>query len=84
MWRNRTMVHFVDWLRHHNSKIPEQQRRTHSVGFYGMDVYSLHSSAEAVIQYLKQHDPEAAKKAEARYHCFDRRVSLLEFQNLKF
>ena len=42
------------------------------VGFYGLDVSFLHASAQAVIQYLKEMDPQAAKVAEARYRCFDR------------
>ncbi|KAG2436740.1 hypothetical protein HXX76_006264 [Chlamydomonas incerta] len=41
-------------------------------GFYGMDVYSLHASAEAVLRYLREIDPQAARVVEARYRCFDR------------
>jgi erythromycin esterase-like protein len=41
------------------------------VGFYGLDVYSLHASMEAVVEYLDCVDPEAAQRARVRYACFD-------------
>jgi len=34
-------------------------------------LYSMHSSLHAVIDYLQQVDPEAAKRAKKRYSCFD-------------
>ncbi len=68
MWRNRDVVELVRWLRAHNEGLPETER----VGFYGMDLYSLYSSIEAVIAYLDQVDPEAAERARERYACFDR------------
>ena len=41
------------------------------MGFYGLDLYSLHASMEAVLAYLDKVDPEAAGRARARYACFD-------------
>jgi erythromycin esterase-like protein len=41
------------------------------VGFYGLDLYSLRASIEAVLAYLAKVDPEAARRARARYGCFD-------------
>lgn len=38
----------------------------------GMDLYSLHSSAKRVLDFLQGVDAEAAQRAAARYHCFDR------------
>ena len=38
---------------------------------YGLDLYSLHTSIGAVLDYLERIDPEAAKRARARYACFD-------------
>jgi erythromycin esterase-like protein len=68
MWRNTDVVDFVDWQRAHNdSQLPE--RRT---GFYGLDLYSLHASMQAVLEYLAKVDPEAARQARERYGCFDR------------
>jgi len=40
-------------------------------GFYGMDLYSLYGSIEAVLQYLDRVDPAAAKRARGRYGCFE-------------
>src|SRR5207244_1187371 len=40
-------------------------------GFYGLDLYSMHRSREEVVRYLTKVDPEAARRALARYSCFD-------------
>ena len=40
-------------------------------GFYGLDVYSLYESLEAVIDYLDDVDPEAATDAREAYRCFE-------------
>jgi erythromycin esterase-like protein len=68
MWRNLDVLTFVEWLRGHNLRLPEGGRQA---GFYGLDLYSLHASIEAVIAYLEKMDPEAAKRARYRYSCFD-------------
>ena len=68
MWRNADVLDFVGWLRAHND---ERARTATRVGFYGLDVYSLHASIEAVLRYLRIVDPEAARRAEERYACFD-------------
>ncbi len=67
MWRNGDVVDFVSWLRAHNNALRAQER----VGFYGLDLYSLHASAAAVIDYLQRVDPAAADRARRRYGCFD-------------
>jgi hypothetical protein len=41
------------------------------VGFYGLDLYSLHASIRAVLNYLEKVDPEGAPGARYRYACFD-------------
>jgi erythromycin esterase-like protein len=68
MWRNTDVVEFVEWLRHWNDLLPLDRPKT---GFYGLDLYSLHTSMAAVIEYLEVIDPEAAERARARYMCFD-------------
>jgi erythromycin esterase-like protein len=68
MWRNLDVVEFVEWLHAHNDALPADAPR---VGFYGLDLYSLHASMEAVVRYLEKVDPDAAKRARARYACFD-------------
>eukprot|EP00887_Chlorella_sp_A99_P007234 scaffold2.g7234.t1 len=72
MWRNTVMLDFVRDLREHNDAIPPDGRERAGVGFYGMDLYSLHASAHKVVDYLCQVDPEAASRAAKRYQCFDR------------
>src|SRR3981081_392202 len=68
MWRNTEVAQFVDWLREYNDSQPPEGRKT---GFYGLDLYSLHSSMDAVLRFLEAVDPAAAAKARERYSCFD-------------
>jgi erythromycin esterase-like protein len=68
MWRNTDVVEFVEWLRAHNNA---RSQSAGKAGFYGLDLYSLHASVKAVIQYLERIEPDAAKRARARYACFD-------------
>jgi erythromycin esterase-like protein len=67
MWRNRDVLEFVDWLRRHNDSVAPAGK----VGFYGLDLYSLHASVDAVVAYLDRTDPAAAGRARERYACFD-------------
>ena len=69
MWRNADVLDFVGWLREHNDSCAPGAPAT---GFYGLDLYSLHASLEAVMQYLRGVDTEAARRAAIRYGCFDR------------
>ena len=68
MWRNADVLDFVGWLRAHNESRPAETR----TGFYGLDLYSLRASMQAVLGYLEKVDPDAASRARARYGCFDR------------
>ncbi|HEX9573514.1 MAG TPA: erythromycin esterase family protein [Myxococcales bacterium] len=68
MWRNADVLDFVGWLREHNDRIGDPSAR---VGFYGLDLYSLHTSIAAVLDYLDKVDPEAVKRARYRYACFE-------------
>lgn len=68
MWRNTDVLNFVTWLRQHNDTLPDYAAK---VGFYGLDLYSMYASIEAVLNYLEQVDPEAAQQARHRYSCFD-------------
>jgi erythromycin esterase-like protein len=68
MWRNADVLDFVGWLRAHNDHAIGSAG---PVGFYGLDLYSLHASMDAVLSYLRTVDPEAARRAQSRYACFD-------------
>jgi erythromycin esterase-like protein len=67
MWRNTVVLEFIEWLRDHNSSRSPERR----AGFYGLDLYSLHASIAAVLDYLERVDPPAADRARRRYACFD-------------
>jgi erythromycin esterase-like protein len=67
MWRNTDVVRLVDALRAHN----EGRGRERPAGFYGLDLYSLHTSIDEVLRYLERVDPEAARRARYRYGCFE-------------
>lgn len=66
MWRNTEVLSFVRWLRDWNDRHPDRK-----VGVYGLDLYSLRTSVQAVIAYLDKIDRKAAERARARYGCFD-------------
>src|SRR5947209_2048406 len=66
MWRNTDIPDFIGWLRDFN----ETRELRSRVGFYGLDLYSLQSSIEAVISYLDRVDPAAAARARSHYGCF--------------
>ncbi|RZI43136.1 erythromycin esterase family protein [Herbaspirillum sp. HC18] len=68
MWRNTEILDLVNWLRRHNAQITDEYSK---VSFFGLDLYSLRNSMEAVVGYLAPLDPEAAAQARARYSCFD-------------
>src|SRR5919107_2726668 len=67
MWANTEVVRFTRWLRRHNAGRPEGDR----VGFYGLDVYSLWDSLRAVLDYLREHEPEHVEAAVRAFRCFE-------------
>lgn len=68
MWRNADVLDFVGWLRAYNDSLPPNAVKA---GFYGLDLYSLHASIHAVLNYLGKVDPEGARRAQQRYSCFE-------------
>jgi len=68
MWRNADVLDFIGWLREHNDEQAFDERKC---GFYGLDLYSLQASIEAVLGYLNKVDPEAARRARHHYSCFE-------------
>jgi protein-L-isoaspartate(D-aspartate) O-methyltransferase len=66
MWRNGEAANLLERLKTINEKIGDPNRRC---GFYGLDVYSLSASVEAVLNYLDKVDPESAAIARERYGC---------------
>lgn len=66
MWANHSVLEFAHWLKAYNEQIAEPDNKA---GFYGLDLYSLSSSIEAVLNYLETIDPETAEVARVRYGC---------------
>ena len=67
MWRNREVARFLRWLRSENAERRPEDR----AGFYGLDLYSLHSSMARAVEYLDKVDSAAAHRARKGYACFD-------------
>jgi protein-L-isoaspartate(D-aspartate) O-methyltransferase len=65
MWRNGV----VDRLAHDLRAINEGRAAEDMAGFYGLDIYNMSGSIEAVLAYLDEHDLEAAAVARQRYGC---------------
>jgi erythromycin esterase len=68
MWANKEMVDLIEWLTSHNKRVRKEDKK---VGFYGLDVYSLWESLDAVVQYLRKNYPDAMKSAIEAYRCFE-------------
>lgn len=66
MWANKSMLEFTHWLRDYNKKVASSEQK---IGFYGLDLYSLYSSIESVLNYLQEVDPKTAEIARERYSC---------------
>ncbi len=65
MWRNQEVHDFVEWLRVYNDGLATEEK----AGFYGLDLYSMGSSIQAVIKYLDNIDPRMARVAKNRFGC---------------
>ncbi|RXJ00276.1 erythromycin esterase family protein [Anaerobacillus alkaliphilus] len=66
MWANREMIDLIEWLRSYN-----EQLEGHKVGFYGIDVYSLWESMEAIVDYFKKINSPEIEKALNAIECFE-------------
>jgi len=67
MWANHEVLEFARWLQERNRQHPEQQ----PVGFYGLDVYSLWESIQAILQYLHRREPHHLETAMRAVRCFE-------------
>src|SRR5688572_27337731 len=59
MWADEEIVELAEWLHEHNRQLSEDRK----VGFYGLDVYSLWESMDAVLGYLHQNQSDAVEAA---------------------
>ena len=67
MWANWEVAALAEWLREHNKNLPADKK----IGFYGLDVYSLWDSMYAMMDYLKNEDPQAAQAVKKAIQCFE-------------
>ena len=66
MWANQEIMELIDWLHSYN-----QTQIGKKVGFYGLDVYSLWESMEAMVNYLEKIKSPDLEKALQAIECFD-------------
>lgn len=66
MWRNEETQDLISKLRLYNDSRSSHEDK---VGFFGLDLYSLYSSIDAVINYLNEIDPDLTELAKKRYGC---------------
>jgi erythromycin esterase len=67
MWANWEVTAFIEWLQAFNKKLPANKK----AGFYGLDVYSLWESMDAIINYLEKNDRHALETAKHAMKCFE-------------
>jgi erythromycin esterase-like protein len=67
MWANWEVAAFIEWLKDFNKKLSADNK----VGFYGLDVYSLWESMDAIIKYLEKNDKHALATAKNAMKCFE-------------
>jgi erythromycin esterase-like protein len=65
MWANEEILSFVGWLKEYN------KASSSNIGFYGIDVYSLWESMEAIIEQLEKHGKGDVEKAKEAFSCFE-------------
>lgn len=65
MWANWEIAGLGEWLHQYNK---DRQKKA---GFYGLDVYSLWDSLDAIRSYFEKADPGALKKAAETFRCFE-------------
>ncbi|WP_042454715.1 erythromycin esterase family protein [Neobacillus dielmonensis] len=66
MWANEEIVDLIEWLRDYNQGRPGKK-----IGFYGLDVYSLWESMDAIVDYLKKINSPDLEKAMTAISCFE-------------
>lgn len=67
MWANSDVLELATELRTHNGKLKPGER----AGFYGLDIYSLFESIDAVLHQLTKISVPLAHRFEERYACFE-------------
>ena len=66
LWSNRAMDSFYQWLEAYNRQAHPTEK---TVQFYGLDLYNMYGSIEAVLNYLRSIDPHMYEIAANHYAC---------------
>ena len=66
MWANHSVLAFTHWLKDYNQSFNSTED---AVGFYGLDLYNMFDSIQAVLDYLQHVDPKMAEAASWHYAC---------------
>jgi erythromycin esterase-like protein len=67
MWANWEVAALAEWLRGYNRSLSPDKK----IGFYGLDVYSLWDSMDAMVGYLEKEDSKAAGLVKEAIRCFE-------------
>lgn len=67
MWANTAVVELAEWLRAFNLSA----RPGNPCSFYGLDIYSLFESIDAILQHVREIDPFLEKRVSDYYSCFE-------------
>jgi erythromycin esterase len=67
MWPNWEIAALAEWLRDYNAGLHAEKK----IGFYGLDVYSLWDSMDAMTKYLDKEDPQASASVKKAIQCFE-------------
>lgn len=68
MWANEETKNFLEWARDFTGQENHPEK---GLRLYGLDLYNLISSMNAVTEYLEEHDPELAESAKTYYGCLE-------------
>ncbi len=71
MWANTEIRDFAEWLKEYTAAEISGSSDRSKVGFYGIDMYSLWESMEAIIGYLEKTKSPQLEQARRTYACFD-------------
>ncbi|MEA2554523.1 MAG: erythromycin esterase [Fimbriimonadaceae bacterium] len=67
MWANWEIVALAEWMKRHNLTQPDDKK----AGFYGLDVYSLWESLDALMHHLQEYHPTVVDEALRAMSCFE-------------
>lgn len=78
LWRNNEIINFIEWLRIYNTTYRKPEKDNDApVNTYGIDIYGMKATLNALLNYLNQVDSVAAKRARRRFKCLENFINPL-------